>query len=39
MANKFFTNREGTPTVKLKIPKGMSVEVVLPDGSCKSYRR
>jgi glycogen debranching enzyme len=32
-------NRKGTPTVKLKIPKGMSVEVVLPDGSCKSYRR
>lgn len=32
-------NRKGTPNVKLKIPKGMSVEVVLPDGSCKSYRR
>ena len=32
-------NRKGAPNVKLKIPKGMSVEVVLPDGSCKSYRR
>jgi hypothetical protein len=32
-------NRKGTPNVKLKIPKGMCVEVVLPDGSCKKYRR